>query len=132
MIEQGQVPAWIALFIGIYALSAGIGGLVRPHLFATMLQDFERSPALNYVTGFVVLALGAIIYLVNPWQPDDWLAVGVTVIGGLMVLEGAFLIAVGDGFARFARQLLGQAGRAWAVASLVIGAALIVIGFVRV
>ena len=102
-----------------------------PGTWAKMLADFERGPGLRFVTGFFVLSLGAAVYLVNPWRPDDWMAVAVSVLGGLMVAEGALILAMGDRFLGFARALIGRAGTAWAGFSAVLGVALIVAAMSR-
>src|SRR3546814_7007335 len=108
MAETTDIPAWIVLFIGLYSLAASIGEWRTPGFWAAMLGDFERLPGLRFVTGFFVLSLGAAVYTVNPWRPDDWLAVLVTVLGGIMALEGALILAMGDRFLRFARWLIGR------------------------
>ena len=131
MAEAQDLPAWILLFVGLYSLAAAVGELRLPGTWAKMLADFERGPGLRLVTGFFVLSLGAAVYLVNPWRPDDWMAVVVSVMGGLMVAEGALILAMGDRFLGFARALIGRAGTAWAGFSAVLGVALIVAAMSR-
>jgi len=131
MAETSQIPAWIALFLGLYLAAAGAGELRSPNGWWMMLKEFERSPALRFVTGVVTLALGATIYLVNPWRPDDWLAVAVSVIGGLAVAEGLLLLASGERFLRISRAVLGRAGRAWAGFAVLAGLALVLFAMSR-
>lgn len=132
MIDEGHLPAWIALFFGIYAIAAGIGELRRPGYWKSMVADFGGNRALRFLTGLVVLALGTIIYLANPWRPGDWLAVLVTVIGGWMVVEGALILAAGDRFFGLAARIMGPGGRAWAMLSILIGACFVAAGLLRV
>ncbi|HEX2802901.1 MAG TPA: hypothetical protein VHN55_02805, partial [Sphingomicrobium sp.] len=96
MAETADIPAWILLFIGLYSLTASIGEFRSPGTWAAMLADFERSAGLRFITGFFVLVTGAAIYMASPWRPDDWVAVLVTVLGGMMALEGALILAMGD------------------------------------
>jgi vacuolar-type H+-ATPase subunit I/STV1 len=131
MAESANIPAWIALFLGLYLLSASAGELRSPNTWWTMLKEFERSPALRFVTGFVTLAIGAAIYLVNPWRADDWLAVAVSVVGGVAVAEGLMILAAGERFLHLARALLGRAGRAWAGFGALLGVAAIAVGISR-
>ena len=131
MAEGIDIPAWIALFIGLYSASAAIGELRHPGGWVGMVAHFERDLGLRFLTGIVCLGLGAAIYLVSPWRPGDWLAVLVTVIGGGMVVEGALILAFGDNFLAFARRLMGAANRLWAGLSLLLGAALIVVALLR-
>ncbi|MBA4765749.1 MAG: hypothetical protein H2048_09755 [Erythrobacter sp.] len=125
MAEGVDIPAWIALFMGLYALAAGIGELRHPGGWAAMLEDYERNTALRFLTGIVCIGLGGAIYLVSPWRPDDWLAILITVLGGWMAIEGALILAFGDGLMRFARRLMGAVNRFWAWFSLILGAFLI-------
>ena len=96
-----------------------------------MVRDFARNRALQFLTGFVCLAVGAAIYLVNPWNPGDWLSVLITVLGGWMVVEGAIILAIGDKFLGFAARMM-QGGRLWAFLSILIGLCLTVAGLIRV
>lgn len=131
MVDGIDIPAWIALFVGLYSASAAIGELRHPGGWVGMVAHFERDLGLRFLTGIVCLGLGAAIYLVSPWRPGDWLAVLVTVIGGGMVVEGALILAFGDNFLAFARRLMGAANRLWAGLSLLLGAALIVVALLR-
>jgi hypothetical protein len=131
MAHGADISAWIALFLGLYALAAAVGELRAPNTWWMMLKEFERSPVLRFVTGLVTLALGATIYLVNPWRPDDWLALTVSVLGGVAVAEGLLMLAAGDRFITFGRALVGRAGRAWAGLSALLGIAAILAGLSR-
>jgi len=126
-----QITAWIALFAGLYALAAGVGELRSPNTWWMMLKELERSPALRFVTGLVTLAIGATIYLVNPWVPGDWLSVAVSVIGGVAVAEGLLILASGERFLHLARAVLGRASRVWAACSLLFGVAAILVALSR-
>lgn len=131
MAETLDIPAWIILFLGLYALAAGVGELRAPGGWAAMLDEFEQQAGLRFVTGFVALALGAAIYLANPWRPDDWLAIAVSVIGAVIVVEGALLLASGDRFIRFSRKAIGTASKSWAGLAALLGAAMIIIALSR-
>lgn len=131
MAEPTDIPAWIAFFIGLYALAAGVGELRSAGGWAAMLADFERQPGLRFIAGLFALTLGAAVYLVNPWRPDDWLAVLVSIIGGAMVAEGALILAAGDRFLALARALIGRATQIWAGISALFGIALVLVAIAR-
>jgi hypothetical protein len=131
MAEMSDMPAWVLLFAALYSVSASIGELLKPGSWARMLEDFVGNDGLRFLTGIVLIALGAIIYLANPWNPADWVSVVVTVLGGGMALEGAIMLAFGDVFMRFSRALIGNAGRAWAAFSLIAGIALGAVALAR-
>ena len=131
MAEPSQISAWILLFMGLYSLAAAVGELRSPNTWWAMLKDFERSPGLRFLTGLFVLALGAAVYLVNPWVPRDWLSIMVSVLGGLMVAEALLILASGDRFLHLARALIGRAGRAWAGFAALLGMAMILVALSR-
>ena len=132
MAATHDLPAWIALFTGLYSLAAAIGEFRQPGFWAAMLADFERTPALRFLTGFIVLFMGGAIYLASPWQAtSDWLSIAMGVMGGLMALEGALILAMGDRFLGFARRRIGKGSRGWAGLSALIGAALIFVALSR-
>lgn len=131
MADTQDISAWIALFIGLYALGAAIGELRSPGSWAAMLDEFETNEALRFLTGIVVLALGATIYLVNPWRPDDWLSIVVTVIGGGMVVEGVVILGFGRPFLHFASAMMGAVNRAWALLSAGLGLVLVCVAMLR-
>lgn len=131
MAQMDDIPAWIALFMGLYSAGAAVGELRSPGSWAAMLDGFENNEALRFLTGIVVLALGAAIYLVNPWRPDDWLAVVITVMGAGMALEGVVILGFGRPFLHFASKLLGKVDTVWALMALVMGLVLICVAGLR-
>ena len=131
MAEMQDISAWIALFMGLYALGAAVGELRAPGSWAAMLEGFENSEALRFLTGIVVLSLGAVIYLVNPWRPDDWLSIVITVMGGGMVVEGLVILGSGRPFLHFASVMMGAVNRIWALLSGALGIVLICVAMLR-
>ena len=131
MAQPADVPAWIARFLGLYALAAAVGELRAPNTWWAMLKEFERSPGLRFVIGLICVALGAAIYLVSPWRPGDWLSVAVSVIGGLHVAQGLLILASGERFLHGARALIGRSGRVWGGLGALFGVALVFIALTR-
>jgi len=125
MAEPQDIPAWILLFLGILSLAGAMAELRARGTWLRMLAEFERGPALRFLLGFFEFSLGAAIYLVTPWRPDDWVAVAASALGGVMVAEGALILAMGDRVMAFARRLVGRAGGAWAGFTALVGFALI-------
>jgi hypothetical protein len=131
MAENADISAWIAFFVGLYALAAGVGEIRSPGGWGVMLKEFERTVALRFLTGLVTLALGATIYLVNPWRTGDWLAIVVSVLAGVAIAEGLLMLAAGERFISFGRALLGRGGRVWAGFSALLGIALVGVALSR-
>jgi hypothetical protein len=131
MAQGTDIPAWIALFFGIYSLAAAIGELHRPGSWLAMLESFRRDSGLRFLTGIFLIALGGAIYLISPWRPDDWLAVLITVMGGGIVIGGAVILAFGEPFIRVAKTMMGWVNRGWALLPAVMGTALIAVALAR-
>jgi hypothetical protein len=129
--EPYDLSAWIALFIGLYALAAAAGELRDGGGWAAMIGELEHSQALRFLTGVLCLFIGGAIYLASPWQPGDWLSVTISVIGGLAVAEGLLLLASGERFARFAARLIGKTGEVWAGIAALVGFALTITALLR-
>ncbi|MEL7730534.1 hypothetical protein AAG612_13450 [Citromicrobium bathyomarinum] len=131
MATADTIPAWIVLFVGIYAFAAAMGELRLPGTWKGMLHDMEQSHGLRFIAGIFTLTLGATIYLVTPWRPDDWLFISVAALGGLLVLEGIAFLTVGERLVTFGRWLVASASEVWAGISAVLGAALIFVALSR-
>ncbi|WP_284126253.1 hypothetical protein [Parerythrobacter aestuarii] len=125
MATAADTSAWIAFFVGLYVLAACVAELRSPGSWARLVEGLGASPALCFVTGAFTFMLGAAIYLVNPWNPGDWLSVLVTVIGGLAVAKGLFFITAPDRMLGLGRKVLG--GKTGLIAGLdaLLGAALL-------
>ena len=131
MATAATTPAWIALFLGLYILAACVSELRAPDGWAQMLASFEASPALTFVTGVFTFTLGAVIYLVTPWNAEDWLSIVVSVIGGVAIAKGLFFIAAPDRiFALGKRMLVGNTGLIAGI-DAVLGAALLFVALSR-
>jgi hypothetical protein len=126
-----DTPAWIAFFLGLYALAAGVGEFRVPGGWQAMLGEVERSQALRTMIGVVCVAVGAAIYLACPWVVGDWLAIAINITGGLAVAEGLLILAAGDRFLALGRRLLVDRSGLWAGASTVFGIAAVAVALTR-
>ncbi len=129
--SAADITGWITLFFGLYGLAAGVGEYRKPGFWRNMVREVRASSALQFLTGIFTLALGATIYLVNPFDPGDWLSILITVIGGWIFIEGMLIMAVGDWFMGFAGRLMGSGARVWPLIAILFGLAAIVTGLVR-
>ncbi|MCB2015419.1 MAG: hypothetical protein KDE67_11045 [Sphingobium sp.] len=126
-----DATAWTSLLLGLFLLGSAIGELRRPGLWRGMLLEVEQSSALQLTLGIIELALGAAVYLANPWNPQDWLAAFMTIIGGLMIIEAVIFLAIADLYLRFWLPRIGTNWRGWAVVSFLIGLWLALAGLHR-
>ncbi len=97
----------LLLLMGLYELAAGIAGLTGQVTWSKLLDQFDRSPALTFMMGFVVYVLGAVVVLVHFIWTDP-LAIIVSAIGCVAATEGLLImIAPGPLFA-FSRRLVAN------------------------
>jgi len=131
MAPETDLTGWSSLLLGLFALAACIAEFRRAGTWKTMLEQMVASPAIILNVGLLELVLGAIVYLANPWAPQDWLASLMKILGGLMMLEALVTLAVGDLYLDFWLKHVGEALRAWAVVILLVGVALTIAGIHR-
>ncbi|WP_333605520.1 hypothetical protein [Novosphingobium sp.] len=125
MPDLSLAPAWTALFLGLFALFAGVGELRKPGHWQKLIEEIAASPALQLVTGLLELFLGAVIYLANPWASYDWLSSLLSVVGGLMCVEALVVVAFSDVYLAFWVRRFGPLSKLWTWCSILIGLALI-------
>ena len=124
-------PAWTALFLGLFALFAGVGEFRKPGHWQKLIEEIVASPALQMVTGLLELFLGAVVYLANPWASPDWLSSLMSVVGGLMCIEALAVLAFSDVYMAFWVRRFGPLSRLWCCSSIVIGLALIAVALLH-
>jgi len=116
----------LLVLIGVYELAAGIAGLTGCIDWAKMLDEFERSQALTFVTGFAAFAVGAAINLAHH-HFTDLLAIIVSAVGWIVLVEGVAIMACPKPLLRFSRGLVGNQ-KAISILAALLGAALILLG----
>ncbi len=131
MAAAHNITAWILLLIGLYSVSAAIGELRRRGTWARMMWEVERSKALQFLIAMICFVLGAVILAINPYNGLDVESILVTILGGLLLLEGIAWFAFPDWILRFSRHFMGAKSSVWAWFAFLIGIALLIIGYVR-
>jgi len=116
----------LLVLIGVYELAAGIAGLSGVIDWPKMLDEFERSPALTFVTGFAAFAIGAAINL-NHHHFTDLLAIIVSAVGWIVLVEGVAIMACPRPLLRFSRGLVTNQ-KALSILAALVGVALILLG----
>lgn len=123
-----NVTAWSAVLLGLSAVFAGIGALRKPGIWRTMVDEVERSPALQFVCGMLELLVGTVIYLANPWIPSDILSCIIKTLGGAMMIEALMILGFCDIYAQFWLRTLSHMHRGWAMSTVALGLVLSVAG----
>ena len=97
----------LLVVIGVYELAAGIAGIAGRINWPTMLDEFDRSPALSFISGFIVYVLGAVVLLLhNTWT--DPLAIIVSAAGWIVTVEGLLIMTVPKPLLAFSRRLVAN------------------------
>ena len=81
----------LLVLIGLYELAAGIAGLTGRIDWRAMMEEFERSPSLAFVTGFVVFVIGGVM-IMNHHHWTDPLAIIVSAIAWIALVEGLLIM----------------------------------------
>jgi len=126
-----DATAWSALVLGLTAMFAGIGALRKPGAWRIMLEEIERSPALQFVCGMMELVIGTVIYLANPWVPADLVSCVLKAMGGLMMVEALAILGFVDIYSQFWLRSLTHMHRGWAMTTSLMGLVLTVLGAAR-
>ena len=118
----------VARILALTYLAAGIAAFGGAVTFGKMIDDFERSPALTFVTGFLTLVLGTLLVTYHNVWVKNW-TVLITIIGWMSVLKGVLLIA----FPRYLGFCKGwyRHSRAWGCLMLAMGVLFGYFGFLR-
>ena len=118
----------LAVLIGLYDLAAGLAGFTGAIKWSAVLDEFERSPALTFVTGFMAFVLGGVLILAhNIWT--DPLAAIISLIGWIALVEGLLIMVIPQPLLGFSRSLITNQ-RAVSAFAIIVGALLIILGLV--
>ncbi len=126
--QPHDVAGWSALLLGLAALAAGTGALRQPGMWQRMVAEITDSPALQFVSGMLELLTGTVIYLANPWLPQDVLTCVMKTLGGLMMAEALVILAFCDIYSQMWVKYLAAMHRGWASFTVLVGAAMTVAG----
>ena len=128
MVTSFDPTAWSATLLGAFAIAVAIGALRQPGIWGKMVNEIEASPALQLLCGFAELFVGAAIYLLNPWDSADLLAMIMKGLGGLMMAEALTVMAISDLYFQTWLKNLAAMRRGWPTVTLIAGLVLTGVG----
>ena len=119
----------LAKAFGVYVLVTGLSGLAAPARWKAVMEDFQRSPGLVYLTAVIVLGVGLVLVLAHSLWTDP-LAIIVSLFGWIALIEGVALMAASEGLLALGAATVATPGRtrAWAIMAVILGAALLAAG----
>lgn len=119
----------LAKALGVYVLITGFSGLATPARWQAVMEDYQRSPGLTYLTAVIVLGVGLALVAVHPLWTDP-LAMFVSLICWIVLIEGIAMAAFPDGLLKLGLATVATPGwrRGWVVFALSLGAVLLAAG----
>jgi hypothetical protein len=87
-----ELSILVARILALTYISTGIAVLSGKIDFHKMMEDFEKSAGLTYVSGFFTLVVGMILVTYHNIWPRDWRII-VTIVGWLTLFKGIRFIA---------------------------------------
>ena len=116
----------LLILIGLYEFAAGIAGITGRVDWTAMIEEFERSPTLTFVTGFAAFAIGGAI-TISHHHWTDLPAVIVSAIGWIAVAEGLLIMVWAKPLLALCRPLIRNQ-RAVSIIATIFGLGLILLG----
>jgi len=119
----------LAKAYGIAILAIALTALAGPARMGAVIADFERQPALVFITALFALFLGlALVMLHNLWT--DPTAILVSLLGWLTLVKSLLLLAAPVGLLKFGAAVASSPARIriWGVAALILAAIYLVLG----
>ena len=116
----------LLVLIGLYELAAGVAGFTGRIDWRAMMDEFERSPSLSFVTGFMVFVIGGVMVMSHHhWT--DLLAIIVSLIAWIALIEGLTIMIVARPLLVFFRPVVANQ-RAISIFAALFGVILILLG----
>ena len=123
-----ELSVLVARMLSLVYISAGIAALSGKMDFRKVVEDFERSPGLTYMSGFMALIFGVLLVHYHNLWVKDW-TVLITIIGWIALLKGIMLIAFPQSIAAFKGWYKNT--RAWGIFMLALGLLFGYFGFIK-
>jgi hypothetical protein len=116
----------LLILIGGYELAAGLAGFTGRISFKAMIDEFERSPSLTFMTGFIVYIIGGILVMAHShWT--DLLAIIVSAVGWIALIEGLMIMVWPKPLLDFSRPFV-ERQRGVSLFAMLLGIVLILLG----
>ena len=86
-----DVSILVAQMAALVYLAAGVAAISGTLNFKKLVEDFTKSPALTFISGFMALIIGVALVAAHNFWVKDW-TVLVTIIGWACLVKGLMLI----------------------------------------
>lgn len=126
MVGATQLTLQLTLFLGLFYLAAGLGGILRPDLWTVMMREFAASVTLGFLAGVIGFVFGAAMILAH----NRWTGVLpgiVSFVGWASLVKGALLMILPTRVINLSSPFMRKP-RSLSLAMFSIGIVLIIIG----
>jgi len=121
-----ELSLFVAKILCLMYLSVAIGIFSSGLKYESIIESFDKSPGLTYVTGLFTLILGMlIVHYHNTWS-SDW-TVLITLIGWIGIVKGILLMAFPQSIGYFRGMF--KLTKAWGILCLGLGLLFGYLGF---
>ena len=77
--------------LGLAYFGVGLGAVISPQYYLKVLKSYAESPAVVYLNGFVILAIGYLLVAYHNIWVFDWPLL-ITVVGWIALFKGLFML----------------------------------------
>jgi len=120
---------FLAKIFGVMFLVIGLSILFDVKYYLKAFEDFMKSKALLYITGFMILIMGLLIILVHNTWTKDWTMI-ITILAWLTFLKGLVFMLFPAWMTNFGKGMLNKGYLTFAgVFALLLGLFLVYKGF---
>ncbi|MEQ1726065.1 MAG: hypothetical protein ABL882_09090 [Sphingopyxis sp.] len=132
MAHSGNIPAFLALFLGVWYIGAAIGELRQPGRWLKLADEIAASPLGQMLGGAGALAIGTLLVALVPPSTGDWLNLWLFAIGCIALIEGFAVLTMPERMTLFSRLIAARGARGIAILTLLLGVAFCLSGIIRI
>lgn len=122
-----ELPFLVAKMLSVVYIAAGIAAVSGTITFSRIVEDFEKSQGLTFISGFITLIIGMLLVRYHNIWARDW-TVLITIVAWMSLLKGIMLIVFPQSISYFKGMYKNT--RAWGIFMIVIGLLFGYFGFI--
>ena len=113
-----ELSVLVAKILALVYISAGIAAVSGKITFSKIVEDFEKSQGLTFISGLMALVIGMLLVKYHNIWVRDWIVL-ITIIAWIALLKGIMLIA----FPHFISSCKGwyKNTRVWGIFMIAVG-----------
>src|SRR5580658_3643424 len=91
---------YLKIFFGIFLTIWGLSAILNRHHLAQVLKDASLHPSIQLILGLISLIIGAFVVSVHNIWSEIHHEIGITILGWLFLIAGAFKLLFVKQFVR--------------------------------